>query len=259
MRNSISNLKSAFASVAFLGSVLSFSAVGTPDWVGFYLGAGGGYQFGQTTNKTGAFGYNADNQEWKYGESGLTGSALVGFNARWNGFIVGSEFDWGYLRLSGKGAQPDSPGDDTVGESNGDFYSSLRARIGMEQGHWLLYANAGVMVANYDKHIFDSCAVAPCGGTTFDAHKKSFNLGYAIGAGAERRMDKQWSVKLEYLYFDLGSQSVGGMTSVGSSYEWDAQTAGHIIRAAFIYHLGESEDEIAPITSEPALSTMSND
>ena len=49
------------------------------DWSGLYTGVIVGGQFGHSTDRTGAFGYNADDKAWSYDESGFT----AGGEANW--------------------------------------------------------------------------------------------------------------------------------------------------------------------------------
>jgi outer membrane immunogenic protein len=41
-------------------------------------------------------------------------------------------------------------------------------------------------------------------------------LGWVVGVGGERRVSERWSLKLEYLYMDLGSVGANATSSVTS-------------------------------------------
>jgi len=227
------------------------------DWPGFYAGLNAGIQVGNHKNKTGEFGYNADEQEWSYRQSGFNGGAYLGFNHRWDSILLGPELDLGYLKLSGNGAQPDSPNDDTVGSINSDFYTALRLRAGVEQNDWLFFATAGLMGVSTDARIADTCNVAPCGGSTVEAQNKSLNLGFTVGAGVEHKLHNKWSVKLEYLYFNLGGKTISGATNLDVAYDWNAKATGHIFRAGLAFHFGEPDSESPPppppVAAEPVV------
>ena len=210
--------------------------VSRSDWAGFYAGVIFGAQFGSSSDKTGDLGYNADDQEWNYGESGFNGGAEFGYGYPWHGLVVGPEIELGFLATGGNGAQPDSPGSDTVGKSSSDFYTAFRARVGVDLDSYLIFAAGGAIGVDNEKQVVDSCSIAPCGGSTVDASKKDLQWGYTIGGGVEHTFAKNWSVKLEYLYFNLGSQSFTGSTNLGVQYDWTSQTSGHIIRGGLNYH-----------------------
>jgi outer membrane immunogenic protein len=206
------------------------------NWTGFYIGANAGGQFGHSEDKTADFGYNADNQEWGYSESGFTGGGQIGFNWQWRSLVLGPEFDLGYMNLDGRGVQPGSPGGDTRGESNSDLFTTLRGRAGIALDRWLVYATGGAIGVNYDTRVVDDRGTAPAGGSLVNAHRQNFDWGYTVGGGVERMFGAHWSIKVEYLYFDLDSQGFSGVTNLGNRYGWRGETAGHIIRGGLNFH-----------------------
>ncbi|MBY0371986.1 outer membrane beta-barrel protein [bacterium] len=212
------------------------TAVSQGNWTGYYAGVVSGAQFGSSSDTTGALGYNADNQTWNYATSGLNVAAQIGYATLWKGLIVGPEFEMGYLGLNGSGAQPGSPGSDTVGSSSGDFHAALRARVGMDLNRSLIFATAGLMVVNRQMQVVDACAVAPCGGSTVSAVSKALAPGFTMGAGIEHSFWENFSVKLEYLYLLLGSGSFSGTTNLGNTYQWSGSSSGDVLRLGFNYH-----------------------
>lgn len=206
------------------------------DWAGFYTGLILGAQFGRSSDKTEAFGYNADNDKWNYNESGFNAGVEWGYSHPWHQFIVGPEIELGYLGIKGSGAQPASPASDTMGKYSSDFYTTFRARLGVDLQRYLLFATGGAIGVNSAKRIIDSCDIAPCGGSTVNAQKRSFVWGYTLGGGIERLFKKGWSAKLEYLYFNLNRQNFSGTTNLGNTYNWTGQTLGYIIRGGVNYH-----------------------
>ena len=207
-----------------------------PDWAGFHTGVIFGAQFGRSTDKTGVFGYNADNDKWGYNEAGLNGGAEFGYSYPWHQLVLGPEIELGYLGMGGGSAQPASPNADTVGKSSGNFYTAFRGRLGVDVDHYLLFATGGAIGVDYTTQVLDSCTIAPCGGSTINAQKKNFVWGYTVGGGVERLFERGWSAKLEFLYFNLNSQSFSGITNLGNTYVWTGQTLGYIIRGGLNYH-----------------------
>lgn len=211
-------------------------AVFKPEWTGFYTGLLLGGQFGHSRDKTGSFGYNADNDNWSYHESGYNAGLELGYNYLYRQFVVGPEITLGYVDLQGRGAQPLSPGADTVGKTSSDFYTTLRARGGVDFNPYLLFLTGGAIGINYTTQVVDRCDIAPCGGSTVAAKRNGFVWGYTVGAGVERQLTQDWSLKFEYLYFNLNSQRFSGTTNLGNTYQWTGKTYGNLFSGGINYH-----------------------
>lgn len=206
------------------------------DWAGSYAGLIVGGQLGHSKDKTGTFGYNGDNNQWTYNTSGFNTGAEYGYHHSFHQLLVGAEIELGYLGMEGRGAQPASPNLDTFGKSSNDFYTTLRARAGTEFHHYLVSLSGGVIGVNAVNQVIDKCNIAPCGGGVVFAKRNGFLWGYTVGAAIEHLLENGWSVKFEYLYFDLGNQNLNGTTNLGTNYNWTVQTYGNIIRSGINYH-----------------------
>lgn len=224
--------------VAFSNSILQSDVKEGSPWSGYYGGVLFGAQFGRSSDETGSFGYNANNEKWHYSQSGLNAGLEFGYSYPWQNILIGPEIEGGYLNTTGNGTQPSSPGGDTFGKSSSDLYAALRVRIGVDVNNYLLFLTAGAIDVKYTSQVVDSCSIAPCGGATMDAYNSSHVLGYTVGGGVQHMIAKNWSVKMEYLYFNLNDQGLNGATNLGNSYNWTAQTHGNIIRGGVIYNFG---------------------
>jgi outer membrane immunogenic protein len=202
------------------------------DWTGFYIGLHAGGQFGHSETAD-IDGWNADRQ-FGYSETGFNGGMQFGYNFQWHWLVTGPEFDIGYMDLNGHGVEPGSPGHDSHAETNGDFYTTLRGRIGVALDCWLVYATGGGIGVNYTKRFIDDCSTGACGGGTIDARDTDFNWGYTVGGGIERLIGHHWTVKAEYLYFGLGDDHFSNVSGT-TRYRFDAETQGHIVRAGLNY------------------------
>lgn len=246
----------AFALIAFAGpepmreskEVVPVPAPDCCDWTGFYLGLHLGGQFGNTSDT-----FNVADEfkiSWDYSESGLVAGGTAGYNWQWHWLVIGPEFDIGYMNLDGKGNSPiDSPSfrNFLLGESSSDFYTTFRGRIGVAHECWLFYVTGGGIGVNYDSR--QTFIPTP---TEFTGHKQDFDWGYTVGGGIERKIGCHWSIKLEYLYFNLEDQStnlaetttaalnvVGPVTNGPGSpavFCFTGETDGHIVRAGLNYH-----------------------
>jgi outer membrane immunogenic protein len=208
------------------------------DWTGFYIGINAGGQFGHSEDKD-LDDFNNPDKPWGYSESGFVGGGQIGYNFQWRWLVVGPEIDLGYMNMDGNGVEPSSVGDNTRGFSNSDFYTTFRGRIGVALDCWLFYATGGGIGVNYDTRVFDNDISLGLG--ELSAHKQNFDWGYTLGGGIERRLGRRWSIKVEYLYFDLGDQTFsapfilvrGGQLG---PFGWRADTEGHIVRAGLNFH-----------------------
>jgi outer membrane immunogenic protein len=206
------------------------------DWAGFYIGLHAGGQFGHSeTNDLDDWNFFA-HHHFGYDESGFNGGMQFGYNFQWHWLVLGPEFDVGYMNLDGHGVEPGSPNNDSRGETDSDFYTTLRGRLGVTldwHGCWLIYGTGGAIGINYDTRFIDDSAVAP-GVGLIDARKNDFNWGWTVGGGIERLLNRHWSIKTEYLYYSLDDQHFSGVSG-GTRFGFASETDGHIVRAGLNY------------------------
>ena len=50
-------------------------------------------------------------------------------------------------------------------------------------------------------------------------------------------MSGQWTVKVEYLFYDFGSVNVSGVSN-GTTYSWRLDTDGSLVRVGLNYQFG---------------------
>ncbi len=212
------------------------------DWQGFYIGANAGGQFGQSKD-TDLDGYNSNNipgNTWKFDQAGFSGGLEAGYNWQWRWLVLGPEVDGGFMNSHGHGVQPNSPGGDTRGESDGDVFTTFRGRIGVSLDRWLVYATGGGIAAQQTFRTLDNSQTPPAGPSLLDARTTDFNLGFTVGGGIERKIGCHWSVKAEYLYYNLESDrytghSVSLVAPGPATFDWRSETLGHILRLGLNY------------------------
>ena len=152
-------------------------------WTGFYIGGTIGYGSGTTRVDDPFASMSFDN------DGGL-GTVFAGFNKQFCRGVIGLEADIGSGYLSGSGGPL---GNHVTTELNA--IGSLRGRIGfLTSPSLLLYATAGVAWADYDVQLNGG----PKRSETY--------FGYQVGAGAELMFTPQWTLRLEYIYTDLGNE-----------------------------------------------------
>jgi len=190
------------------------------DFKGFYIGANLGGAFSNSDahtfpafSPTGYFNATSPGAistvgTQSLGSNGFNGGGLLGFNFQHNSFVAGLEFDFGAMNLSasksGTGTYPCcAPTGFTVTQStSSDWLLTVRPRVGVTHGPFLLYGTAGLAVTNvnYQALFTDTFATAHENGGVDSTEK-----GWVGGGGIEIKPGKRWSFKGEFLHADFGN------------------------------------------------------
>ena len=210
------------------------------NWTGFYIGIVGGGQWGHSEDKDFEWNFGTSNgfdgaKPWGYDESGGIVGGELGYNYQWNWLVLGVEADLGWMNLDGSGTEPGSPGFDTQGSTDSDFYTTIRGRIGFALGHWLFYGTGGGIGVNYEQEVTDDCSVVPCGTGLMHGSQQDFNWGWTGGGGVEYMFNCHWTAKVEYLRYDLDRNDFHSTDTLGNHYKFDGDTEGNIVRAGLNY------------------------
>ena len=72
-------------------------------------------------------------------------------------------------------------------------------------------------------------------GATVVTNRQGFRAGWTVGGGIEYAVAQNWTVKLDYLYYDLGRQRLGGDLGGGVTQFFDVKSTGHIARVGVNY------------------------
>lgn len=177
-------------------------------WSGFYVGINGAYGFGTS--------------DWDFPASSIDPSgALVGgtlgYNMQAGGWVWGIEgdFDWSWM----KGDTACSPG---TCKTESDWLGTARARLGYAGwSNWMLYVTGGAAFAD-----------VTATNSTLATSASETMLGWTAGAGLEFGWLSNWSVKIEYLYADLGSFDCGA--SCGATPD-DVSFTTNLVRTGLNY------------------------
>jgi outer membrane immunogenic protein len=137
-------------------------------WMGPYIGANLGYQWGETTNNPTE-------------PSGITGGLQAGYNFQSGQFVFGGEAD---IQLSGS--------EDTFApwKFSNPWFGTVRGRAGVAMNNILFYATGGLAYGNLR-------------GEISGLSENRTGLGWTAGLGIEVGLTPNWSAKVEYLYVDL--------------------------------------------------------
>jgi outer membrane immunogenic protein len=225
-------------------------------WSGCYIGANGGYQWGDGNANLAlqpsvaawtaidpAFG--AYNGRYAHSPSSDLVGGQVGCNLQSGSFVVGIETDIDYLGASNTtnrtGMAATVPNLASVTQKL-DSLGTVRGRLGVTpSANWLIYATGGLAYGRTSfSNQFVRTDLSPNVG--FAGNASQTPTGWTIGAGAEFMITGNWTVKAEYLYYDLGSVRVIGapFNQPANSFGADGifQTKGSIARIGLNYKFG---------------------
>lgn len=211
------------------------------NWSGFYVGLLVGGQWGHSEDRSiDGYAVNDFGDIWGYDESGVVAGGEIGYNFQWNWLVLGIEGDLGYMNLEGRGTSRFDDivfAGDTHGRTDSDFYTTIRGRLGLAFGKWLFYGTGGGIGVNLETRVVDDCDVFPCGNELLNAGKTEFNWGWTGGGGIEYMLTCHWTLKGEYLRYQLDDQDFSGTgVRFGGHFRFTGiGTEGNIVRAALNY------------------------
>ncbi len=244
-------------------------------WCGFYVGLNAGYVNSQNSMRTASSPTPDATLGIAPGVSeGISALSTVGLPVgRADGFIGGAQA--GYNWVSGKflaGVEADIQGLSNAGSSgtvvssavvvgvpvtstqtgsmSTSWLGTVRGRLGLlATPRWLAYVTGGLAYGG----VSASDTLAQSGTNGFagagNASLSTTRAGWTLGVGSEWMFAPNWSVKAEYLHYDLGSVNfvstpmgtpASGFFS-GAIYQTNVTSAtfrGDIVRAGVNYHFG---------------------
>ena len=172
--------------------------------------------------------------------SGVFGGGTIGYNMQRGGVVFGIEADFGDMGLSGSkfiGAPAVNPPTGYLLPSayqtakahiSTGFYGDVTGRLGWAWGPWLVYGKGGLAVLDATTNLSDYDTDFWAQGSTDSTH-----IGWTAGGGIEYLWNPAWSVKLEYQFFDFGTN-----TSVIDTYAFDNRLEINTVKVGINYHLG---------------------
>jgi outer membrane immunogenic protein len=227
----------------------AYAAMGTPtyNWTGAYFGANVGGVWGRShaqepnqEAEPGAGAFNAFGDAFTASTTGTTGGAQIGYNWQASSIVYGLEGDFGYLGF--KGQQSSNLFAGTFVSSTGGAFGTFRGRIGYAADRALFYVTGGLIVADVAAGVSNPFNTGPnfTDGIIFTS-KTNAEAGWTAGGGIEYALGRGWSVKGEYLHFDLGTKRVSGRCEncfAPNLYAWDIRNSGDLVRFGVNYQLG---------------------
>lgn len=182
-------------------------------WTGGYIGVNAGYGWGDFDHSVQAKAPEGksplpgtpeseivyeilDQATYSSASDGFVGGVQLGYNWQLSQFLVGFEADFQGASINGSV----SGGADPYGfyaDSKIDWYGTVRARIGyVPAERFLIFATGGLAYGHVESYMNYA---------GYESSVSETKSGHAVGGGVEYAFDKNWSLKTEYLYTDLGT------------------------------------------------------
>ncbi|GAC1563116.1 MAG: porin family protein [Beijerinckiaceae bacterium] len=216
-------------------------------WTGFYIGGNLGYGWARADSVTVGTSTVAANLPGFVGgpESsaamaaafppllstrphGFMGGGQVGYNWQFSNFVVGVEADFqgadvrsstnaGIINVPIAGFPANSVTSTASIDHRLDYLGTLRGRIGYAAfDRFLVYATGGLAYGHVRTNFSAiQTILGPSAGISTvmpgTAVSSANRTGWTIGGGVEYAIDQNWSIKGEYLYYDLGRTTASGI------------------------------------------------
>lgn len=231
------------------GNAEVLAAPSTIDWQGLYAGIHVGYGWGDAETTIDALPtpeqfINLAQTKMNPHPSGVIGGGQLGYNWQKNNFVFGIETDFSGSGMS-KSSTYDSITQNTGASWNGtttthqdtDWFGTLRLRAGLTPcNKFLIYGTGGMAYGrvNYSAN----ADFKPQGTIEYPTSFSKTKVGWTVGGGVEYALTSNWSIKTEYLYYDLGSESKTADPSPANppfqvKYEWE--TNAHTVNLGLNY------------------------
>lgn len=227
-------------------------------WTGFYLGGNIGYGWG---NADVDFEPLPDAATFVFlnpttlgpDPSGVIGGGQIGFNWQWNKWLVlGIETDFQGTDMEdseraetfdGFSAVPTNPDRFLEAHERIQWLGTVRGRIGFSpMCRLLIYGTGGLAYGNVDYSAQTNFGTTFFHGASYPVNFTETSTGWTAGGGVEYAINPHWTVRAEYLHYDLGSPSKTGSEfiagvpqNLGFAVKYNFDTDGNIVRGGLNY------------------------
>ena len=220
------------------------------NWTGFYIGAHAGYNWTQSTDvitlvSAGFWDIPGEiHSPNPLDPQGFIGGGQVGYNWQFSPmWVAGLEAD-----ISGLDSKRTSVAAGTVDTSRiitasekMDWFGTVRGRLGITPtDRFLVYATGGLAYGHVNLATALTRTTGCAGNNCQQGSVSDTKLGWTVGGGAEWALANNWSLKGEYLYYDLGSGShlMTDPLNPATIFAARADFKGSIARAGLNYRFG---------------------
>jgi outer membrane immunogenic protein len=186
------------------------------DWSGFYIGAHGGYGWGDSDNDA------SNGASWSADIEGIVAGIHAGYNLQMDSFVFGIEADVDFSDIDGHTPCPNAAFEC---DTDVEWFGSLRARAGFAMDNLLIYGTGGVALAEAE---FGNTLA----GVRIDESDDS--VGFVVGGGAEFAAWENISLRAEVLYYNFDDFGFAWSNDGGISY--DSELDFIVARAGVTFH-----------------------
>jgi outer membrane immunogenic protein len=258
---SIGPALAADLSAAYKAPMLMKAVAPVSTWTGLYIGGNVGY--GWDSGSTGISALSTDPALAPFlaatlaagsypaalstSGKGVIGGGQIGYNwqmpSQW---LIGLEADLQGSGIKGSASQTLTPAlfptTSTGVTKSIDWFGTVRGRVGfLATPEVLLYGTGGLAYGQTKTSFTTTDLTNGCianGSLCANGSSSSVRAGWTAGAGAEAMLGSNWSAKLEYLYVDLGrnSLSIPSSTFPAIVFNTTAQFHEQTVRVGLNYH-----------------------
>jgi outer membrane immunogenic protein len=180
------------------------------NWNGFYGGVNVGYGVGRDPTSYAVASPGFSQFETFYVDpSGIVGGAQIGYNWQFGNIVAGIESD-----IQGSAMQDSACVFGCITNATFNLVANVEQKLpwfGTTRGRFgyvvdsgsLFYLTGGLAYGEVKTSVNHIQGVF-----TASAASNDVKSGWVVGGGVEVPLDRHWKAKMEYLYFDLGSQSI---------------------------------------------------
>lgn len=202
------------------------------NWTGLYVGANAGYSWGRTD-----LGYTSDalpTVTTTLDPNSFLGGGQIGYNWQLGSLVFGVEGDlaWRHGTDAATFTSGNIFGDFASFNTEQNWVGTARPRIGFATNNWLIYGTGGVAFGGFQHSVTETRP----GVFTRTLTNSDTKAGWTAGGGVEYAFTNQWSLGVEYLFMDFGTDTLGQPATAplpASTTTFDEKS--HVVRAKLNY------------------------
>jgi outer membrane immunogenic protein len=222
-------------------------------WTGFYVGGHAGYGWsdndvavsfvdpGSVASVARTVAAGAIPTRFDLDRSGFIGGGQIGYNYQFNpNWVIGVEADisftdWKRSQTINTAVPAFFP-ISAFATHDTDWFGTARLRLGYAASNWLFYGTGGVAFGQ-NSYGYGQRTIG--GPVNIAATSSSTDIGWSAGGGIEYGWSN-WTVRAEYLHYDLGDQSFSVPLNINPAVSFSPtfQNKGDIVRLGVNYRFG---------------------